>query len=65
MSSPTVTAVEPSPVSAPTTTASTNSASVSVMTVPETAMPTAGWPARPSLRTIGYATSVCDAHIDP
>jgi len=49
----------------PTTTASTKSASVSVITVPPLAIPTAR--CRVSLRswTIGYAISVCDAHSDP
>ena len=53
ISPPTISTGEPSPASAPTTTARMNSASVSVITVPETATPTAGCPASPSLRTIG------------
>jgi hypothetical protein len=49
----------------PATTASTESASVSVITVPPPATPTARSRNSPRSWTIGYATSVCDAHSDP
>ena len=49
----------------PATIASTESASVSVITVPPPAMPTARSRRRPCSWTIGYATSVCDAQSDP
>ena len=49
----------------PATTARTDSASVSVMTVPPPAMPTARSRRSPCSWTIGYATSVCDAQSDP
>ncbi len=49
----------------PATTASTESASVSVMTVPPPAIPTARSRKSPCSWTIGYATSVCDAQSDP
>ncbi len=52
-SSATMAASEPSPVWDPTTTASTNRASVSVITVPDTAIDTPGWPARPLPRAMG------------
>ena len=49
----------------PATTASTERASVSVMTVPPPATPTARSRRRPCSWTIGYATSVCEAQSDP
>ena len=47
------------------TIASTDRASVSVMTVPLVAMPTARWLVSPCSWTIGYEMRVCEAHRDP
>ena len=47
------------------TTASTSSASVSVMTVAPTVVATAGSAVIPKRCMIGYITSVCDAHSEP